>query len=57
METYEDKLNKAKEMVEISTLVYEDLRQQCKHERKTWKPKYGGFYCEICETFLPREKK
>lgn len=55
-ENYEEKLNKAKELVKMAELVYNDLKLQCKHERKTWKAKYGGFYCEICETFLPRGK-
>ena len=46
-----DKMDKA--MTE-----YKMLRDSCKHTGiKTWKPKYGGYFCEDCETFLPRESR
>ena len=33
------------------------IRDSCKHTGiKTWKPKYGGYFCEDCETFLRKEK-
>ena len=35
---------------------YNKLRASCKHVGiKTWKAKYGGWFCEDCETFLPRD--
>lgn len=45
-----DKMEKANEE-------YKRLKDLCKHTGvKTWKPKYGGYFCEDCETFLPRDK-
>jgi len=36
---------------------YNVLRNSCKHTGiKTWKSKYGGLFCEDCETFLPRDR-
>jgi len=44
-----DKMEEANE-------VYKKLRASCKHTGvKTWKSKYGGWFCEDCETFLPRD--
>ena len=32
---------------------YKVIRDSCKHTGiKTWKAKYGGYFCEDCETFL-----
>ncbi len=46
----EDKMKKATED-------YKKLRSSCKHTGvKTWKTKYGGYFCEDCEIFLPRSK-
>ena len=37
---------------------YKVIRDTCKHTGiKTWKPKYGGYFCEDCEIFLPRTEK
>jgi hypothetical protein len=37
---------------------YKKIRASCKHTGiKIWKPKYGGYFCEDCEIFLPRTKK
>ena len=37
---------------------YKKLRASCKHTGvQLWKPKYQGFFCEDCETFLPRTNK
>jgi hypothetical protein len=35
-----------------------ELRGQCNHpsEKKIWKEKYGGWFCEDCEHFLPRNE-
>lgn len=33
---------------------YKEIRDLCKHVNQTWKSKYGGYFCEDCERFLPR---
>ena len=34
---------------------YKKIRASCTHKgEKTWKSKAGRYYCEDCETFLPR---
>jgi len=55
--TYEEKLKAAKIKAESSELAYQTLRDQCNHGRKIYKDKYCGYYCEVCEKFLPRSKK
>lgn len=52
--TYEKMLKKAKKKWMVAKIAYDTLRNQCKHERKVYKSKYGGYLCEVCERFLPR---
>jgi RNA polymerase-binding transcription factor DksA len=54
MISYETNLKRMKFKKEEIDHIYETLRSMCKHTRKIWKEKYGGFYCEVCEKFLPR---
>jgi hypothetical protein len=46
-------LNKIEEAKES----YKEFRKTCKHTVLTWKAKYGGYYCELCDRFLPRNFK
>ena len=51
------KIQAAKDKMEKANEEYKKLRALCKHTGiVTWKPKYGGHFCEECETFLPRDK-
>jgi len=54
MLSYEKRLQRSRIKMEEARLSYESLRSICKHTKKTWKEKYGGYYCEVCDTFLPR---
>ena len=50
------KFEDARKKMEEANHDYKVLRATCKHTGiKTWKPKYGGWFCEDCETFLPRD--
>lgn len=54
---FEERIKAAKEELTLARNRYKNLRDQCKHGKKVYKPKYGGDYCEICERFLPRDQK
>jgi hypothetical protein len=52
------KFQDAKDKMEKANEDYKRILSSCKHTGvKTWKPKYGGYFCEDCETFLPRSQK
>jgi methionyl-tRNA synthetase len=54
MLSYENRLKRLKIKQEEAAHIYETVRSMCKHSRKIWKDKYVGYYCEVCERFLPR---
>jgi len=54
MLSYENRLKRSKNKIEEARLAYESLRLVCKHTRRVWKEKRGGYYCEVCERFLGR---
>ena len=48
----------AKKKMEKANEEYKKLRASCKHSGvQIWKEKYAGWFCEDCETFLPRGMK
>ncbi len=52
---FKKKLKAAKKKMIKAENNYKEIRASCKHDGvKTWKIKYGGYFCEECEIFLPR---
>jgi hypothetical protein len=55
---FKKKLKAAKKKEIKAASDYKKIQASCKHDGvKTWKSKYGGYFCEECETFLPRKIK
>lgn len=52
---YEEKLKEAEKKWKIAHEYYKKLRSECEHQRTVWKDKYGGYFCQICGRFLPRD--
>jgi len=49
-------LQDARNRIEKAKVAYQFLRETCNHppDKLIWKHKYGGYYCDDCEQFLPR---
>jgi hypothetical protein len=54
---FEAMLMAAKNKMYESKKEYDVLRNLCPHERVTWKNKYGGYRCDICEHWFPTDWK
>jgi hypothetical protein len=59
MNSYEASLKWAKRELDEARLNYKTLRDKCLHpeNKLLYKEKYGGYYCSLCDRFLPRDFK